>query len=185
MTDETKRDDTARDETAASPADGDGSAEEVLAEWRVHLLLKNPNRSAAAILMLAIALVLIYLAFRSPWLTILGGIILVGSLSDWFFPIRYRLTTDAASYKNLVFRKRIAWDDVRSVYLSDFGMKLSPFAGRSRLEPFRALIIRFGGAGSGDGAEAPGSRSMVIRTVNERAYCKRGAENQEHVVQGS
>ena len=174
MTDEPTRDDTGRDEGPASVPDPDGSAEKTLVEWRVHLLPENPKKSAAVILILAVALVLVQLAFHSAWLTTLGALILVGSLSDWLFPITYRLTSGAASYKNVVFRKRIAWDNVRSVYLSDFGVKLSPFASRSRLEPFRALILRFGD----DGAGAAGSRGTVMRIVNEHARCKRDAESQ-------
>jgi len=174
MADEATQDDTSRDESLEPTPDPDDSAEETLAEWRVHLLPENPKKSAAVILMLAVALVLIHLAFRSPWLTMLGALILAGSLSDWLFPIAYRLTTRSASYKNVVFRKRIAWDNVRRVYVSDFGVKLSPFASRSRLEPFRALIVRFGG----DGADAPGSRTTVMRIVNTHARCKRDAENQ-------
>ncbi len=174
MTKEATQDDASRDESPASAPDRDDSAERIVAEWRVHLLPENPGKSAAVILMLAVALVLIHLAFRSPWLTILAALILVGSLSDWLFPITYRLTTRSASYKNVVFRKRIAWDNVRRVYVSDFGVKLSPFASRSRLEPFRALILRFG---RGD-ADAAGDRGAVMRIVNTHARCKRDAENQ-------
>jgi hypothetical protein len=173
MTDEPARDDAGHNEGSTLDAERGDSAERTLAEWRVHLFPQHPAKSAAVLVVLAVALVLIQLLLESPWLTILGGLILAGSLSDWLFPITYRLTTQSASYKNAVFRKRIAWDDVRRVSVADFGVKLSPFASRSRLEPFRALILRFGG-----GSDGAGDRGSVMRIVKTYARCKRNVENQ-------
>jgi len=80
------------------------------------------------------------------------------TLCDWLLPVKYRLTTRGASYNNVVFRKRIAWEEVRSVYVAESGLKLSPFSRRTRLDAFRGLVLRFAG-----------NREAVIRIVKERA----------------
>ncbi len=134
------------------------AAEEVLAEWRVHLLRQQPGKSIVLCIICALSLVLIHFVFsQRVGFTLLGAVILFGSLSDWFLPITYRLTTRGASYNNVVFRKRIAWKEVRSTYVSDFGLKLSPYSRRTRLDAFRGLVLRFAG-----------NRVEVIRIVKER-----------------
>jgi len=155
------------DKNAPVPAETEAGEEQLLVEWSVHLMRGNARRTAGAIAACVVALVLVYFAFRSPWLTILGGLIFFGSLSDWFLPVTYRLTTRGASYSNFVFRRRIAWDDVRSTYRADFGVKLSPFSQPTRLDRFRGVIVRFA---AGDG---PGGRDEVIRIVKERAARRR------------
>jgi hypothetical protein len=166
MTENQTADEATSDAPAADGARPDAAEDErVLAEWRLHLFSMNPGKSVAAAVVCAAALVLVHFAFASPWLTVLGGLILVGSLADWLFPITYRLTTRGAGYTNFVFRKRIAWDDVRSTYLADFGVKLSPFSRRTRLDAFRGVVVRFSGGREG----VPGNREDVIRIVKERA----------------
>ena len=156
------------EETKDSPkAD---APEEVLAEWRVHLLREKPGKSAVLGVMCAFVVVLIHLVFgQRVVFTLLAVAILFGSLCDWLLPVKYRLTTRGASYNNIVFRKRIAWEEVRSVYVSGLGLKLSPFSRRTRLDAFRGLVLRF--AGNRD--EVAGNREDVIRIVKERATKRR------------
>jgi hypothetical protein len=157
------------DKSTDAPAEPEaqaGDEEQLLAEWRVHLMLGNARKSAAVVAACVLALVLAYVAF-GIWLTILGALMLFGSLSDWFLPVTYRLTTRGASYTNFVFRRRIAWDDVRSTYASDFGVKLSPFSRPTRLDRFRGIILRFAAG------EGPGGRDEVIRIVKARAARRR------------
>jgi hypothetical protein len=137
---------------------GASGPDELLAEWRVHLLAEKPGRSVVLCVFCALVLVLIHFLFgQRVGFTILAAAILFGSLSDWFLPVKYRLTTRGASYSNLVFRKRMAWEEVRSCYVSSFGLKLSPFSRRTRLDAFRGFMLRFAG-----------NRDEVIRIVKER-----------------
>jgi len=123
------------------------------------MLTQRRDKSAVLIIICLLFLVLVHFVFVQRYLlTVLGAVILFGSLSDWFLPVRYRLTTHAASYKNGVFKKRIAWEEVRSCWMSDFGLKLSPFSHRTRLDAFRGLILRFAD-----------NRDEVHRIVKERA----------------
>jgi hypothetical protein len=136
-----------------------GGPDELLAEWRVHLLAEQPGRSAVLCVLCALVLVLVHFLFHQRvGFTILAAAILFGSLSDWFLPLKYRLTTRGASYTNLLFRKRMAWEEVRSCYVSGFGLKLSPFSRRTRLDAFRGFVLRFAG-----------NRDEVVRIVKERA----------------
>jgi hypothetical protein len=138
---------------------GAGSPDELLLEWRVHLLVEQPGKSVALCVLCGFVLVLIHFLFgQRVGFTILAAAILLGSLSDWFLPLKYRLTTRGASYSNLVFGKRMAWEEVRSCYVSSFGLKLSPFSRRTRLDAFRGFVLRFAG-----------NRDEVIRIVKERA----------------
>ena len=143
--------------------------EQVLAEWRVHLFARDVRKSVVATVVCVAALVLVHYVFISPWLTVLGGLILFGSLGDLFLPITYRLTTRGASYNNVVFRRRMAWGDVRACYVADFGVKLSPFSRPTRLEAFRGIVLRF----SGLDEAVPGNREQVTRIVKERATNRR------------
>jgi hypothetical protein len=136
-----------------------GGPDELLTEWRVHLLVEQPGKSVALCAFCVLAVVLIHFLFRQRvGFTVLAAAILLGSLSDWFLPVKYRLTTAGASYTNLVFRKRMAWEEVRSCYVSSSALKLSPFSRRTRLDAFRGVVLRFAG-----------NRDEVIRIVQERA----------------
>jgi len=133
--------------------------EQLLAEWRVHLLTERPGKSAALCVICVLFVVLIHFVFNQQVVfTILAAAILFGSLTDWFLPIKYRLTTHGASYNNVLFRKRMAWEEVRGCYVSSFGLKLSPFSRRTRLDAFRGFVLRFAG-----------NRDEVVRIVKERA----------------
>jgi len=154
------------DKTEAAPA---AEEEQLLAEWRVHLFMRDVRKSVVATAACVLALALVSLAFGSAWFTVLGALILFGSLADLFLPITYRLTTRGAFYNNVVFRKRMAWGDVRGTYVSDFGVKLSPFSRPTRREAFRGIVLRF----SSLDERVPGNREQVIRIVKERATKRR------------
>jgi len=141
----------------------DNLSEEVLAEWRVHSPVEKPVKSLFLIGICAVAVVLLHFVFgQRIGFTVLAAVILLGSFLDWLLPIKYRLTTRGAYYNNAFLRKRIAWEEVRSCYVSGFGLKLSPFSRRTRLDAFRGFVLRFAG-----------NRDEVIRIVKQRATNRR------------
>jgi hypothetical protein len=122
--------------------------EETIAEWSVHRIRQEPRKLRIFIILLIAANVFLLFIFREiyinyPFFVILGNLILIGSISDFLFPIKFRLTTAGAEYRNFITKKRIAWQDVRNCYLSDDGIKLSPLTRLSRLESFRGFAILF------------------------------------------
>jgi len=143
--------------------DADNVPEEVLAEWRVHLLRAHPGKSILLVTVCILAVALLHFVFgQRIGFTVLAAVILLGSFLDWLLPIKYRLTTRGAYYNNAFLRKRIAWEEVRSCYVSGFGLKLSPFSRRTRLDAFRGFVLRFAG-----------NRDEVIRIVKQRATNRR------------
>ncbi len=122
--------------------------EKVITEWSVHRVRQEPRKLVILIVLLLLSNAFLLLVFpeiyRSfPFLILLGNVMLLGSVSDYLFPVRFTLTEEGAAYRNLLFKKRISWSNVRNCYLSETGIKLSPLEKRSRLENFRGFVLLF------------------------------------------
>jgi len=114
-------------------------------EWQVHLSKRNPEKVAGIALAAVIAAVGGWLLLRSPLFAVLGLIFILGSTTDFWLPMRYRLDEKGASLKCGVSMSAIEWPNVKSVMETTDGVKLSPLAGegKSRLEAFRGVFLRF------------------------------------------
>lgn len=117
--------------------------EQVIIEWRVYLLRAYPKKTAQLIFLLFIANAILFLIYHNILLSVIGAVILLGAVCDYLLPIKYKLTTKAAYYNNIFSKKKILWKDVKSCYLSDIGIKLSPFSRKTWLENFRGFVLRF------------------------------------------
>ena len=113
--------------------------------WKAHPLKDSWKASAGAISVIVLAAVSVFLASGSLIFSAISLLVLVGSLSSFFFPTEYQLDPDSISVKGLFSRKIVSWDRFRSYYPDGKGVFLSPFSGPSRLESFRGLYLRFGG----------------------------------------
>ena len=121
---------------------------EIVAEWSVHRSRREPRKLGILILFLFAANVLLFAFYREIYINhtffaLLGNMILIGSISDFLFPVRFRLTNKGAEYKNFLMKKHIAWQDVKNCYLYDEGIKLSPLTSPNRLENFRGFMLLF------------------------------------------
>ena len=130
------------------PSAKDEEKDVVLAEWSVHPIRQEPRKLATFLLLLLLANGILFLLLRwmytsHAYLAVLGNLVLIGSVSDYLFPVRFRLTEEGADYRNLLLRKHISWADVRNCYVSDYGVKLSPLEKQSRLDAFRGFILIF------------------------------------------
>lgn len=129
-----------REVSIAQTADDD----QVAMRWRVHLARKHPTQALLCGAAIAAAMVAGYHAVGA-----LGPIAavgaMVGSLSEFLFPMTYEITRDGASCRTLLKSAEIKWDRVRRCYVDDCGVKLSPLTGASRLEAFRGVYLRFDG----------------------------------------
>lgn len=120
-------------------------AEHVLLEWHVHLAREQPLRTAIVIIAIAFAITLGY-AWLQSWLgAVVTGFVLICALSDFFFPVCYRLTSRGAEVRGFLSWHTIEWERVRSCYLDSngLGVKLSPFPYPTRLNAFRGIYLRF------------------------------------------
>ena len=72
-----------------------------------------------------------------------SGILLTFSLRNFFLPIRYTLDADGINVKEFLYNRQRPWDQCKSFYPDRFGVLVSPFAFRTRLENFRGVYLRF------------------------------------------
>lgn len=93
--------------------DGVEAPEGELLRWRAHLLRRRPARSLALVAALAAGLGVVQVAYRSTGLTLVSAVLLVGALSQFFFPIDYVITTRGVHTRHLgFFGEFVPWDDL-------------------------------------------------------------------------
>ena len=125
-----------------------GTDDKLISEWSVHRARREPRRVTALVLLLILANALLILVHRTlysafPCLVFLSNLILIGSLSDYLFPAKFRLTIEGADCRNLILKKHISWGQVKNCYISDQGIKLSLLQHPGRLESFRGFVLLF------------------------------------------
>ena len=116
--------------------------DQAILSWTVHLARKQPARAIVSLAFISVAAAAGF-ALAGPFVAVLAVGVMVASLADFLFPVRYTITHEKASCRMLVNRTEIRWADVKRCYLDDFGVKLSPLDQRSRLEAFRGVYLRF------------------------------------------
>lgn len=85
----------------------------------------------------------VWLTGESILLTIVAGAVLLASLTSFYFPTRYRIDANGASWQRMTGGKSIDWTRVRRVVVEQDGVFLSPFAGRTMMENFRGIYLPF------------------------------------------
>jgi len=119
-----------------------GHEDSIILSWTIHLAREHPRK-----LLILIALLSVSMAAGYWIIGALGPIAVVlamgGALAEFLFPVTYELTEQGAVCKTLVKFSEIKWKNVKSCYLDDLGIKLSPLERQSRLEAFRGVYLRF------------------------------------------
>jgi len=127
----------------AHPGIESAHAEPILV-WRVHLVREHPAKVLLIAPVLFASLLICYVFTHSPIFMAVTLLLLMSSLADFLFPVRYEITEQGASSKTLLARTSVTWDRVRKYYLDDHGIKLSTLPRPGRLEAYRGLYLRFG-----------------------------------------
>jgi hypothetical protein len=130
----------------ASLTQADGPAARPLSEalsWRCHPARRRPVRAALVAGLHVVVGILLAQYTGSVSFAALLTLVLFLSLSAFFFPTSYRLTDQGVRVKTLVTTFERPWSTYRSYWPDRNGVLLSPFPGRSRLENFRGLFVRF------------------------------------------
>jgi hypothetical protein len=96
-----------------------------------------------AALAIAAASVMVASIAGHPVFGAVAAIVLLGSLNPFFSPTTFRLDEDGIEIMRWPVRKVRAWSDVRSCFVDRRGVTLSPFVGKSFLEPYRAVRLFF------------------------------------------
>ncbi len=117
-------------------------------KWKTHPMKDSWKATAGAISAIVLAAMSVFLISGNLVFSAISLLILVFSLSPFFFPTEYQLGPDSISVKGPFSRKLRSWSYFRRYYPDRKGVFLSPFSRPSRLESFRGIYVRFGGGTS-------------------------------------
>jgi hypothetical protein len=126
-------------------------------EWSVFPFMEDTRRSAIVVSIIAAAGVLVHLAFKDGFLTVLSLAILIVSLHTFFTRTTYRLGEDGVMVRTVGVKTFKPWSAFKRYSADGKGVTLSPFARPSRLDPFRSVRLLFGG-----------NRDEVVAFISER-----------------
>ncbi|MGQ9706297.1 MAG: hypothetical protein ACUVWP_04745 [bacterium] len=112
--------------------------------WTSHPARLRPKTTTLLIIFITGLAVGIYFSFDSLFLSLFSIVVLVASLSSFFFPIRYTLDEKGATIKGVFTKRTKPWTYFHSYYYDRHGLQLSTFSYPSRLDPFRGFSIQFG-----------------------------------------
>lgn len=112
--------------------------------WSVTPWTAQRAKGVSALVVVAAS---IYAAFvwGGPILGFLAVLVLVGGTGSFFVKTEYRLTPEEVSVRSAFQRVTRPWKAFRRGYVGSQGVTLSPFPGRHLLEPYRSVVLRYGG----------------------------------------
>jgi len=125
---------------AAEPA---SASDPVLLHWTTQPARKRRFTAVLVALLIAVMVVIVYFLTFSVIFTVGAGIILFGSLTQFYFETTFTFTERGVRVKYIINKIEKPWSQYRSFYEDKHGVLLSPFVRPSRLENFRGLYIRF------------------------------------------
>jgi hypothetical protein len=114
--------------------------------WQVHRLRDNPSGLVLVAAGYTIALLLWQWVFPHPLALAIPLVAMTSALSEYFFPIRYRVDetgvhADCGPFQRL----HLGWSDVRRIQRGRDGLYVSSLRKPSRLDHFRGIRLQFGG----------------------------------------
>jgi hypothetical protein len=120
--------------------------EKLLYEWVFHPAKANWMVTSLVTLFLFLLLVIVYWLTESRLFTMIGTVVLLGSMRSFYFPTNFKLYDDRVEVTYTISSKSRQWKSFRSVYPERNGVHLSPFVRPSRMENFRGLFMQYGNA---------------------------------------
>jgi hypothetical protein len=124
-------------------------------EWNVRLWEIAPEKRWVALIVALGAAALGWALFRTAALCMVGFVAIMGSTSEYWLPLRYKLDARGASVRCGVSVTAIEWTAVKRVAETEIGMRLSPLAKQTRTAQFRGVFLRYAG-----------NRDQVLEYVN-------------------
>jgi len=124
--------------------------------WASHPARLRPKTTAVLVLFITALAVGIYFSFESIFLSLFSIVVLLASLSSFFFPIRYMLDEEGVTIKGVLTKRTKPWNYFHSYYYDRHGVQLSTFSYPSRLDPFRGFSLQFGKDNKGEVIEFVG-----------------------------
>jgi hypothetical protein len=112
-------------------------------EWSIHPAGRAPGKAACVVVIIAFAIVASVLLMGQWVAGLFAFLCLLGSTSDFLFPVRFSLTEEGVRVRGWGSDRGMKWEMVRRVTCGEGRIHLSPFSVPTRLDRFRGLELRF------------------------------------------
>lgn len=123
--------------------------------WRAHPARERRAQAAGALAVIVAFCALIFFAFSSITWAVLSLVVLLASLSRFFFPSRFEIDEEGITAKYPLRRMRLQWAELRRFAHDRYGGYLSTRIRPSRFDAFKGMHILFGA-----------QRDRVVETIN-------------------
>jgi hypothetical protein len=110
--------------------------------WTVHPLKDAFGMGLVLLVFIVTIPFFVYLQDGDLWLGLVAMLVLTFSLRSYFLPTRYILDEEGIICACFPLRVRRPWKAVKSWYVMDGAVRLSPFPSPSRMDAWRGLLLR-------------------------------------------
>jgi hypothetical protein len=149
--------------TQSTPNESAAVQERELLAWSVHRVREDPYRLLPVLGSAAFSAIVAWILFRNPLFSAAALFMIASATTEYWIPIRYRLTDRGAYCRYGANRLEIEWQAVKRALLAADGVRLSPLALASRLDAFRGVNLRFAPDGQHGDRESVLSHLKVQR----------------------
>lgn len=137
--------------------------------WTVHPLRDHPWRGVVLLVVVLAVELTLTVVWASPWLAILGALVLVAATGRFLFATHFRLDDEGVQVRFLGAGQRRPWSEVRRLREAKEGVLLSPFRRPSVLDGPRGIFLHFADGGA--------NRDEVMAEVRRRMDPPRGDDD--------
>lgn len=119
----------------------DKSKPVVMLAWTFHPFRSNIKLGFGVIFLALLFCTAVYWNVKDIYLSILSLIILIFSLSSFFFPTYYTLEEDGIRVKTLMTANKYPWSSFRKYIQKGKAIHLSPFIKSNFMESYRSISL--------------------------------------------
>ncbi len=136
-----------------------------MTRWTVHPARRRPMAALGAVAFVALASVLAAHALGpgSGFYAWIFAVLLIGSLTPFFFPTTYVIDDSGVTVQHLGTTRRREWKAIRRIDVGPARVVLSPFPAPRTLDRFRAVVVMLQGAPS-EAREELAARAAALRS---------------------
>ncbi len=109
--------------------------------WTIFLFASHPRKGAFALMIVLFTTWFTWDFSGSTWMAAIAGFVLIASLSNFFFPTRFRLDDETVHMGNIFYRRTRRWAEFRSLSRQGKRIKLLTLPSASRLDNFRGMLL--------------------------------------------
>lgn len=109
--------------------------------WETHPAREQPRRALGAFIIIICFCAVVLIFFSSVTWSVFSGVVLLVSLSRFFLPTHYTLSSTHVKWTFLGMRQSRPWSMFKRAVKTRGGVFLSPFEKPNRLEGFRGVHL--------------------------------------------